>query len=88
MDANKLQVLRDLPYKIPAVCGLCAHGEFPNNEWGTCRAQQYDHVKHTGPARQLSIVKFGTCPKFVQDIAKTTQLSLFREFMDFTHAKT
>jgi hypothetical protein len=81
MDANKLQVLRDLPYKIPAVCGLCVHGEFPNNEWGTCKAQQYDHVKHTGPARQLSIVKFGVCPKYTEDPAKMAQLGLFTEFL-------
>lgn len=81
MDANKLQVLRDLPYTIKPVCGLCEHGVFPNNEWGTCQVQQYDHQKHTGPARQLSIVKYGSCPKFKADPVKTAPLALFQEFM-------
>jgi hypothetical protein len=83
MDANKLQVLRDLPYKVQPVCGLCVHGVFPtpNNDWGTCGVQQYEHKKHTGPARQLSIVKYGSCPNFEQDHAKTFQLGTFEEFL-------
>lgn len=83
MDANKLQVLRDLPYVISPVCGLCVHGKFvtPNNDWGTCELHQYDHKKHTGPARQLSIVKYGSCPKFTPDATKTGPLAFFQEFV-------
>lgn len=83
MDANKLQVLRDLPYTVKAVCGLCVHGVFPtpNNDWGTCAVQQYEHKKHTGPARQLSIVKFGSCERFEADPLKTASLGHFLEFL-------
>lgn len=84
MDANKLQVLRDIPYEVRKVCGLCAHGIFPtpNNDWGTCGVQQYEHKKHTGPARQLSIVKYGSCPNFETDPIKVGQLALFQEFLE------
>ncbi len=83
MDVNKLQVLRDLPYKVQRVCGLCVHGTFltPNNDWGTCAAQTYEHKKHTGPARQLSIVKYGSCVSFDADPVKTAGLGHYLEFL-------
>lgn len=81
MDANKLQVLQDLPYTIPKTCGLCLHGEFPQNDWGTCQVTQYEHQKHTGDARQLSILRFGSCPKFEADDQKVLLLGLFQEFL-------
>jgi hypothetical protein len=83
MDANKLQVLRDLPYTVAPVCGLCRHGVFPtpHNDWGTCAALTYEHKKHTGPARQLSIVKYGSCAKFEADPVKTSNLQHYLEFL-------
>lgn len=83
MDANKLQVLRDLPYTVHPVCGLCVHGVFPtpNNDWGTCATLTYEHKKHTGPSRQLSIVKYGSCAKFEPDPVKTSNLQHYLEFL-------
>jgi len=81
MDHNKLEVLRALPYSVQRVCGLCRHGQFPNNDWGTCARQQYDHKKHTGPARQLSIVRFGSCAGFEADEAKKATLGAYQEFL-------
>jgi hypothetical protein len=83
MDANKLQVLRDLPYTVQPVCGLCVHGVFPQNEWGTCAAQTYDHKKHTGEPRQLSIVKYGSCAKFESDPEKTASLGAYQAFLPY-----
>ena len=35
------------------------------------------------PLLTVSVVKFGSCPKFVQDLAKTSQLAYFAEFLNF-----
>ena len=32
-----------------------------NSDWGTCMVNQYQHEKHTGPERDLSINKYGKC---------------------------
>jgi len=64
MDANKLKVLQDLSYEIRPACGLCVHGVFPQNDWGTCQKHQYDHLKHTGEPRQLSIFRYGSCKEY------------------------
>ena len=64
MDPTKLRVLQGLPYRIQPVCGLCRHGWFPQNDWGTCEQTSYQHEKHAGPPRQLSVHKFGNCWKF------------------------
>ena len=62
-DANKLSKLREIGYKVPVTCGLCNLGCFAKGQdWGTCRLHQYEHLKHTGPARDVSIIRFGTCP--------------------------
>lgn len=82
MDANKLEVLRALPYSVQKACGLCKHGSFaPNTYWGTCNQTQYEHKKHTGPARQLSIVMFGGCKSFEADEVKKAQLGAYQEFL-------
>lgn len=82
MDANKLKVLREVGYQIPGVCGLCRHGAFPKNNWGTCNVTTYSHQKHTGDDRQLSIHKFGSCPKFDADPNAVFGLLAFSEFLD------
>ena len=81
MDANKLKVLRDLPYSIQKTCGLCVHGVFPSNDWGTCQAHTYDHLKHTGEARQLSIFRYGSCPSFKLHEPLLTTIGAFKEFL-------
>lgn len=80
MDASKLKVLRSLPYRVMPVCGLCLHGWFPKDDWGTCSVHTYEHEKHTGPRRSLSIHKFGTCKKF-EPRPNLSHLGAFEEFL-------
>lgn len=79
MDANKLKVLREVKYRLQKCCGLCTHGWFPKDDWGTCEAHTYEHQKHTEGNRRLSIHKYGSCHLFE---AKTNLIHLgsFREF--------
>lgn len=84
MDKTKLKVLQDLNYTIRETCGLCTHGEFPNNEWGTCKAQSYEHEKHTGPPRQLSINKYGHCGQFLLDIDLRAGLGEYYQLIEYT----
>lgn len=64
MDKNKLKVLQDLPYKIKAVCGNCIHADLKEGvRFGTCKITSYEHLKHSAETSQLSIYKFGSCPK-------------------------
>jgi hypothetical protein len=79
MDATKLEVLKGI-YSVQKVCGLCEHGSFPHDNWGTCSSHAYQHLKHTGAARQLSVVKFGSCPAFKADETKVVALGAYREF--------
>jgi hypothetical protein len=83
MDKNKLTELRAINYRIPKTCGLCKHGVFVGvNEWGGCAIRQYDHLKHTGPPRQLSIYKGGSCEdKFVLDERRADAIGAYREFI-------
>lgn len=64
MDANKLKVLQDIDYRIRKCCGNCVFGVFVRSEgFGTCGIQQYEHKKHTGDKRQLSVNRYGYCEK-------------------------
>ncbi len=82
MDQNKQGELRQIGYLILPVCGLCKHGSFPSNDWGTCQVRTYEHLKHTGPARQLSIYRMGSCPdKFQLDAARAASLGAYAEFV-------
>jgi len=83
MDANKLVELRKIGYSIPRTCGLCRHGVFVGaKDFGGCAIRQYDHLKHTGPPRQLSIFRGGSCTdKFEVDETKAAQLGAYREFL-------
>lgn len=81
MDANKLKVLREIGYQIMPVCGLCKHGSFVGADlWGGCKQHSYVHLKH-GREHDLSIHRFGTCPKFEADPSKTGLLVAFEEFL-------
>jgi len=85
MDANKLEVLRRMPYKINKVCGLCAHSEFVSESaWGGCQKHLYDHLKHKEPAKPLSIHMFGTCPAFTMGAGcwALKSLGAYEEFLE------
>lgn len=73
-DENKFTVLRTAGYNIPITCRLCKYGQFPNTgEWGTCGLHKYDHGKHTGDKRGVSVCLSGTCPSSIEDPQKVTK---------------
>lgn len=62
MDANKLARLEDIGYSIQPTCGLCVHFFAPpGGEFGECDLYSYEHQKHTGPPRKLSVNRHGSC---------------------------
>ena len=65
MDENKLEVLRAIKYKIRAACGSCQYGKFRGgSDFGVCLLRAYDHRKHAGAPRQLSIYRYGGCGEY------------------------
>lgn len=81
MDANKLKVLREIGYEIKSTCGICEHIRIaPQAEFGTCNLQTYQHEKHTGDPRQLSVHRSGCCPRFQKGSARFRNLHGFAEF--------
>lgn len=65
MDANKLSKLKEIGYTVKLTCGLCKHADIPpGRDFGTCKLVQYDHLKHSGGSRQLSIHRSGGCSKY------------------------
>ena len=82
MDLNKVRELKDIGFKIVPTCGLCKHSAIgPMVSFGTCSIQTYQHLKHTGPARQLSIHRSGWCPEFTIAPRALPDLGAFMEFM-------
>jgi len=80
MDANKRQELLSLGYSIPGTCGICKHGEFNKDTFGTCAVHDYQHLKHTGERRHLSVYAHGRCRDFELDENKA-RLGLWQEFV-------
>lgn len=81
MDANKLSRLQEINYRFCKVCGLCQHGNFPNNEWGTCDLYSYELLKRGKLLKELSINKFGSCAHFDLDEMKATELGAYKVFI-------
>lgn len=81
MDADKARVLREIDYEINPCCGLCQHATFYDSFWGTCNINQYQHEKHTGEKRQLSINAAGVCPKFEALESAIEALHGYKEFV-------
>lgn len=46
------------------VCELCVHYRPGSADWGTCKQFEYEHKKHTGPPRELSVPRMGSCPSW------------------------
>lgn len=80
MDANKRLELMKIGYAIQGTCGMCKHGFFPNDSFGTCAIHSYQHLKHTGDRRQLSVYAHGRCNHFELD-EKAARLGLWHEFL-------
>ena len=83
MDQNKLKVLREIGYEIKKTCHFCIHSTFnrtPN--WGECTANTYVHLKHSGPDRNISIHRHGSCPEFEMDRSELDVMHGWQEFVE------
>ncbi|MFA6234655.1 MAG: hypothetical protein WC824_10795 [Bacteroidota bacterium] len=82
-DPAKFAKLREIGYTIPVNCGTCTHGHFvPPSEWGICDLHFYQHGKHTGPERGISIHKEGHCPQAEALIAAAGKYGAHEEFFE------
>jgi hypothetical protein len=82
MDANKLKVLQDIGYVIQEVCGLCRHGRFNYSQlFGACTIRTYGHLKHSAPAKDLSVSRYGWCPEFEYDEQYDVLLHGFKQLL-------
>jgi len=80
MDKNKLIKLREISYKILAVCGYCEHGNFKSQgDFGTCNIHFYIHKKHQNK-RNLSIHKYGICNNGYKS-KSNPELKLFSDYL-------
>lgn len=81
MDENKRQILKQIGYEIRPCCGSCKHGRIGNTGFGDCLLHKYDHLKHSGGPRALSVYQSGWCPKFEMHDAMLLKLHGFNEFV-------
>ena len=80
-DENKFAKLNEIGYIIPPCCILCTHGTFVGAaRWGTCDKHTYEHKKHTGDERQMSINISGHCDDFRTNDEKLCRLMSFQRF--------
>ena len=81
MDANKEAKLREIGYHIRPACASCTHASIQSGHtWGTCTLHEYEHVKHTGPKRKLSIHMLGHCRHFEFDQESLNGLANYGQF--------
>lgn len=83
MDRRKLAVLRSIGYTFPATCGLCAFMRRGTKDanWGTCMVHEYQHEKHSGDTRELSVNAFGSCGEFQPADESRELLGAYAEFL-------
>jgi len=81
-DENKFDMLGEVCYTVRACCEICVHGTFfpVTSQWGTCAKHTYEHKKHTGKPRHMSINRIGVCKTFEADDAKLDLLQSFKNF--------
>lgn len=77
-DVNKFAKLEEIGFIVPMTCPLCEHSNFlsPRAFWGTCSKHKYKHLKHTGPARGVSIPRTGCCIDLIVDPRKEAEAGL------------
>lgn len=84
-DANKLKVLQNAGYVVKPTCATCVHREaFYDHPWTTCNLLTYEHQKHTGEPRGVSIFKTGWCKfhEWSKEILEDLQTSGFLKFVE------
>jgi hypothetical protein len=81
MDANKRLKLLEIGYEIKPACGMCVHANFRDEDFGTCNKVTYQHFKHVGSPRPLSILRYGSCPQYQPALSYETYIHGFKEFL-------
>ena len=82
MDENKRLKLVEIKYEVQRCCGMCVHGDFDGNDFGVCFKHSYQHLKHTGDNRDLSVFKYGSCPDFKMTGQAKTYMHAYTEFLN------
>jgi hypothetical protein len=83
VDENKKIKLKKIGYQIFPCCGGCQHGDLiAGMPWGTCKKFAYDHLKHTGEERQVSIHRHGVCEHFEESEIEKEYLGEYAEFCE------
>lgn len=81
MDQNKRLKLVEVGYRINPSCGTCSFGSFARTlDFGECRRHLYEHAKHVGPPRFLSVHRAGSCTSFKQ--GSMIRLGAYVEFAE------
>lgn len=82
VDKRKLKVLRESGYVFGQTCGLCTFVRpGKDGQWGTCTIHTYEHAKHSGPPREMSVSLFGGCSAFQPKDDIDERLGGFAEFL-------
>lgn len=83
-DENKFEKLRSIGYRIPITCGLCIHGPWPAEVWGTCDLHKYQHLRQDNPneGRGISVHVSGTCSSAAPDPNMFKSLGAHIEFLE------
>ena len=82
-DENKFKKLRDMGYTIKPTCQFCVHSNFgPGCSFGTCGLHKYEHKKHSGAPRGVSIHKSGTCGDVDPLDERVMMLGAYEEFLE------
>jgi hypothetical protein len=90
MDKNKLDKLREINYTVKKCCGNCTFSYIKTDKlFGVCKKYNYDHLKHCGESRQLSVNRYGFClchvvnEKFVNEIHAYKILCTGQKFITY-----
>lgn len=82
MDENKLDKLKQIQYEILPTCHNCKHfKQLSDKFFGECCAYKYQHKKHTGAERQLSVYLGGHCPTHQWANEDMMMLHSFKQFI-------
>lgn len=82
MDENKRLKLVEIGYRVERSCGLCKHGRFvKNSDFGVCWFHTYQHLKHSDAIRNLSVLRYGSCPGFEMDKQAEGVIHKYSEFL-------
>lgn len=79
MDNNKLDKLKEIAYEIKPSCGTCTFfKQYSDEDFGDCQKHTYQHQKHSGGQRHLSVVQYGSCHSY-----EPTELAWLHGFQEF-----